>query len=914
MDAQRWQEVKAVVGRALELGASERSAYVAEACGDDSELRREVESLLAAASQDESPLGASALDEALRLIGGADDRRPTQIGPFEVIRELGRGGMGTVFLVRRTEGEVRVPVALKIVRDPLNSSEILARFRHERDLLAGLNHHLIARLFDGGSTEDGTPYFAMEYVDGVPIDRYCDEHHLSVDERLELFGKVCSAVHYAHQNLIVHRDLKPGNILVTPDGTPKLLDFGIARLLGDGPTAANRSRTIQALTPDYASPEQVLGGAVTTASDVYSLTVLLYELLTGRRPLELAGGSISEVVDALRSQEPSRPGKAVRGRPAGGEGQRPANASEVARRRATSQAILERRLEGDLENILLKGLSKAPSERYASAQALAEDLARERAGLPVLARAHTLGYRLVSFARRHKTGVAAGVLVFVTLIGGIAATTWQARRARLAQARAEGRFEDVRALANSLLFELDGAIRDLPGSTAARELVVGKALEYLDDLAAEAGPEEGELQEELADAYERVGDIQGHPDISNLGDLDAALASYGKAASIREALVVRAPTDIDARRAVASLLDRQATVIWWQGDTTRSLAVQRQALGLRRALLAADPDSAELQSEVAESLEDVADLLVWVNEYEAAQAHYAEALALRSRLSEARPADMEARRLMAGTLLDIGNALGWAGDESGAVAHIGRALAILERLLRESPPSAVLRHDLIRTHIKLGENQEALPAVDEALASYRQAVALAEAQVAADPRDRKAARVLSVAYAKVGDVLVTQGETDQGLERYRKALAIQRRLHAEDPPNFEHGRDTANSLKRIGEALLADARPGEARSYLEEALELRRSLAAADPGNVMAVRDVAVARTGIGDTLAALARQAGRREDRTAYWREALEAYRSGLEVWHELEESGQLYGYDAQMPAQTAEQVSACENALGLH
>src|SRR5207302_1601641 len=332
---------------------------------------------------------------------------------------------------------------------------------------------------DGGTTPDGRPYFVMDFIAGTPIDEYCDARRLPVRERLQFFLTVCSAVHYAHQNLVIHRDLKPQNILVTEEGAVKLLDFGIAKLMDpDAPGNDLTLTTLQAMTPEYASPEQLLGGAVTTASDVYSLGVLLYRLLTGHGPYALETRSIDELWDHVRNRPPRRPSTAIRTTDA------PATPESVAESRGTRPDRLGRQLSGDLDNILLMALRKEPERRYGSVEQFAADLRRHINGHPVTARPDTLRYRTSKFIHRHRTSVLAAVLIGVTLVGAIVATSWQAHSANLQRARAERRFQDVRGLANAVLFELHDAIAGLPGSTQARELLVARAGLYLDTLAA----------------------------------------------------------------------------------------------------------------------------------------------------------------------------------------------------------------------------------------------------------------------------------------------------------------------------------------------------------------------------------------------------------------------------------------------
>jgi serine/threonine protein kinase/tetratricopeptide (TPR) repeat protein len=424
VNIERWERLKEVFASALELQEGEREAFLRNACGDDDGLVAEIQALLSA--HDSNPSESIELSvSAVRAAGKWEGRR---IGPYRVIHRIGSGGMGDVYLAARADDAFNRRVAIKLVQTGIDTEQILKRFRHERQILAALDHPNIARLLDGGTTNDGLPYFVMDYVEGTPITTYCDTHKLSIPERIRLFRDVCLAVHYVHQSLVVHRDLKPNNILVTPDGVPKLLDFGIAKLLkpdffGD-PLDATRIE-FRLMTPKYASPEQVRGEAVTSASDVYSLGVILYELLTSRRPYRLKTDSSDEIFQAVCDQEPEKPSTCAL-KLEHSENQRAQTESQstamIAQLRATVPERLRRELGGDLDMIVMKALRKEPQRRYSSAEQLSEDIRRHLEGLPVTAHGDTTRYRAGKFIRRHKAGVAAAGLVIILLIAGLLAT------------------------------------------------------------------------------------------------------------------------------------------------------------------------------------------------------------------------------------------------------------------------------------------------------------------------------------------------------------------------------------------------------------------------------------------------------------------------------------------------------------
>jgi serine/threonine-protein kinase len=408
MEQDRWRQVEEVVQAALDCEPEQRSALLDAACTGDEALRREVESLLAA-SRDSDFTEAPAFQDAIRLLGNKKPLAGRHIGPYRVTRELGQGGMGEVYLAARADEAFEKQVAIKVIQRGLGTESMIQRFRAERQILASLDHPNITRLLDGGITEDGLQYLVMEYIEGEAIDQYCQKRNLGIAERLTLFLQVCAAVHYAHQNLIIHRDIKPSNILVTAEGVPRLLDFGIAKLLN--PTAQTNGATLtgaRLMTLDYASPEQVSGQIITTASDVYSLGVVLYELLTSAKPHRLDGKTPAQVEHAICAEESAHPSEV------GGRG-----------------------LRGDLDNIVLMAMRKEPQRRYASAEQLSDDIKRHLANLPVIARADTRRYRTAKFLRRHKAGVAAAAVLVSTLTAGIVATAWQARVARLEASKAQ---------------------------------------------------------------------------------------------------------------------------------------------------------------------------------------------------------------------------------------------------------------------------------------------------------------------------------------------------------------------------------------------------------------------------------------------------------------------------------------------
>jgi non-specific serine/threonine protein kinase/serine/threonine-protein kinase len=504
-----WSRVKQIFAEAVEGRAADRAAFLAAACGGDDALRREVESLLA--SHEAAEEKAFIQEPPAPELAPEAPPEGQRLGPYRLLGEIGRGGMGTVFRAVRDDDQYRKVVAIKLGQRGLFPSLAL-RLKGERQILAGLDHPGIARLLDGGAMEGGLPYLVMEYVEGVPITDHVQARGLPLRDRLRLFRDVCAAVHHAHQKLVVHRDIKPGNILVTPEGVPKLLDFGIAKLLAsESPVAAPTATAPGPMTPEYASPEQVQGEAITTATDVYSLGVLLCEILSGERPYRFSSREPHAIARVIVTAEPERPSALVA--------------------RGGSMKPRPRQLRGDLDNIVLMALRKEPQRRYASADQLSEDVRRHLEGRPVIARPDTFGYRASKFVGRNRGLVAAAAGLVLALVAGIGATAWETRVARRERARADLRLRDVRAIANSLLFEFNDAIEKLPGSAPARQLLVTRGLEYIDRLARESGGDAA-LERELARGYLRLGDLQRRLGDGSPGNAAGALASYRKSLSL----------------------------------------------------------------------------------------------------------------------------------------------------------------------------------------------------------------------------------------------------------------------------------------------------------------------------------------------------------------------------------------------
>ena len=517
-EPERWSRLESLFTDALAVPMGLRRAWLDAACRGDPELRRDLGSLLDAND------ATGMLDDVMGRLQGAARGEPERfleegqsVGPYRVVRELGRGGMGAVYLAVREQGDFRQRVAVKLVRTGLDSEELRRRFLNERRILARLEHSGIARLVDGGLTDTGVPFFAMEYIEATEVRAYCDAHRLSVAQRVELVCATCDAVQYAHQNLVVHRDLKPGNILVTGQGVVKLLDFGVAKLLAeDGSAAEVATRTGRWMTPEYASPEQVRGDAVTTASDVYALGVVLYELLTGHRPYAQETGDPIELGRLICEEEPKRPSTAVsrtmdRTTPDGTTIS--VTPSEVSSARNTSPERLRRSLFGDLDTIVLKALEKTPDRRYATVGRLAEDLRRHLAGKPGHARRQTLRYRVAKFARRHRVGVGAAALLALALLAGSATTLWQAREAGIQAAMAEEERDRARREADKAeriaglmvdMFRLSDPSEALGETVTARQVLERGAARIETELAAE--PEiQAQMYDEIGRVYHNLG-------------------------------------------------------------------------------------------------------------------------------------------------------------------------------------------------------------------------------------------------------------------------------------------------------------------------------------------------------------------------------------------------------------------------
>jgi serine/threonine protein kinase len=432
MSTEKWQRINDLFQAALEVEPSHRPQFLQNQC-DDPLVVEEVKLLLSAHQE-----AGSFIQTPVSILQDTQEDDDLiapgeRIGVYKIVKEIGRGGMGAVYLASRADDAYEKHVAVKVLKQGIDSAEIVRHFRNERQILADFDHPNIARLLDGGTTHSGVPYFVMEYVEGMPVDLYCNHHRLTITQRLELFQQICAAVSYAHRHLVIHRDIKPSNVLVTTDGVPKLLDFGIAKILHPNNEARSTATGIHLMTPEYASPEQILGRPVTTVSDVYSLGVLLYELVAGRLPYRFTGRSPIEIARTIHDTQPLLPSVIV-DRIDPEEKITPANVSQD---RNVSVDQLKRRLRGDLDNIISMAIRKEPERRYQSVEQFSEDIRRHLVRLPVLARKDTIGYRVTKFAKRNPLAVTAAAIAFVTLLAGAITTSWQAQKARAEQTRAE---------------------------------------------------------------------------------------------------------------------------------------------------------------------------------------------------------------------------------------------------------------------------------------------------------------------------------------------------------------------------------------------------------------------------------------------------------------------------------------------
>lgn len=913
MNPERHAQITSLLDEALKQPPIERAAWLSSACGDDAELQHEVLSLLAALADDPDFIEAPALAgmNELRSASAADDQSlaGTRIGAWRIVQELGHGGMGAVYLAERADEQFRERVALKIVRRGMDTDFVLRRFRHERQILASLHHPNIAQLYDGGTTDDGLPYFVMEYIAGEPINQYCDHHHLATLERLKLFRIVCGAVHYAHQNLVIHRDIKPANILITADGTVKLLDFGIAKILNPdiSQTLEKTATQVRLMTPEYASPEQVRGEPITTATDVYSLGVLLYELLTGHRPYRLTSILPSDMEKVICEQEPTRPSTAI----SRNEERLTADGTstlitpeQVSQARAEPPDRLRRKLAGDLDNIVLMALRKEPQRRYASVEHLSEDIRRHLAGLPVTARPDTSGYRAGKFIRRHKAGVAAAALIALSLVAGLVGTIWQARRAQSAQARAERRFNDVRELANSYLFEFHDEIAKVPGTTAARVIIVQRALKYLDSLAGESS-DDRTLQQELAAAYQKVGDAQGRPGFANIGDKAGALESYQKALSIRQSLATAGLHSSEARRDLAANYDRLGDTLLTMGNSAEALLNYRQAFTLREALHneAAEPESRRL---VATSYQRIAQALALTGKLAEAKESQRQALRLFETLAAERPQDAVVQRDLFITFIKEGDLLAAGGDAEAALRRYRQALPIAMVVADMAENKSSAKREVANAHDKIGNLLARRGDIPGALTRYREALGIREAITGADPNNAEIKRDLSISHEKLGDMAVRVGDRAGALARFRQALAIDTSLSEADPQNAQARQDRASSYERIGDLLKSS---GDLHGALENHLEARRlreEAARQDERNVTVREDLALTYKQLAEVSVALARQGQNQQ-----WRTARDWYERCLAVLTELKARGAVDQEGEAEIARIRGEIAKCAAAL---
>jgi non-specific serine/threonine protein kinase/serine/threonine-protein kinase len=934
MDAARWQQVKQVLASALELEPAERRVYLDQNYARDASLRADVEPLVAEDQRvDDGFLDASELASAAARVLPADEiywvgRR---VGPYKVVEQIGAGGMGEVYRAIRADDHYRKEVALKFVRAGQHSSDIFSRFKIERQILASLDHPNLARLLDGGATEEGMPYLVMELIEGQPITEYCNTRELSVAERLKLFLQVCAAVHYAHQHLIIHRDIKPSNVLVTSDGTPKLLDFGIAKILESEPQLSLPETTLtnfRILTPSYASPEQIKGDPMTTASDVYSLGVVLYELLTEVSPYAPVNGSPHDIAQAVCEREPQKPSAVL---------QRP-------------QTVLRKQLGGDLDNIVLMSLRKEPSRRYASVNDLQEDIRRHLGNIPVRARNDTVWYRAAKFVARHKAGVPAATAVALVLMAGIIVNM---REARIAKRR----FDDVRALANALIFDVHDSVKDLPGSTPARKIIVDRALQYLNVLAQQSAGDVG-LQRELATAYERVGSVQGDYLESNLGDSVGTLASYKKALELRQQINA-ASKDWNDRLALAQGYRLVAHQLWANGDPRGARDPINRAIAVSEAINKEQPNNLKIVQELAFDYEvsgrigypeerlanqkiiedykralavdeialrikaddvhsmhgyamDLSDIanIVEASDPKEALKNYEKSLEINVRLTQL-STDVRYQRTVAIAYGSMASVYDDMGDYLRAVEYNMKDLAIYQELVRADSKNALLQQGLAITYMNTGSSCARAGKIALAMDYSSRGLEIMRPLVSSASKNAFQQGIFAAMLVVRGTVLTAANQPDAAITEIEQGRSI---YEAQFKAGSANQVNVAAADVKLGEAAGKAGHNQKAENYFHQSVTIVDALISTEPADLDALYAAADAYSGLGELSMKSAQQTGLpAERRKSYCADARSWYLKSLNTWRRIEHPNHTSPNSFQVgdPTVVARKLKQAESAL---
>ncbi len=813
----REQKISELYDAVLELNTGERAVFLEAECRDDQFLFAELKELLVefedVQSKDFMSAPAFELEAEYFADEDSDMRIGQTFGHYKILEKIGAGGMGTIYLAERADDEFQKRAAIKIIKRGMDTDAILRRFRQERQILAALEHPNIAHLLDGGTTADGLPYLVMEFIEGVPINVYCDENDLDLGERLQLFRRVCAAVSFAHQKLVVHRDLKPSNILVTKDGAPKLLDFGIAKLLNS--TNVNETQTQhRVLTPAYASPEQIRGEIVSTASDVYSLGLILREILQVQSPK-------SKVESSAEDQKPKT-----------------------------------KNLAGDLQAILQTALREDTARRYGSAEKFSEDIRRYLGGLPISARKDTFGYRTRKFLRRNRIGVTALTIIFLLLIGGIFAIWRQAQIAEREREKAERRAENLRKLSSSFAVELHAAILNLPGSLPARQLLLTRAVEQLDALAAESDGNP-QLQDELAQGYYNLGLM---PNI-NLADGEN---NNRKAIAIYQKLLVDEPENIQYRKQLAKGYTLQANVQKVRGDTTDALLFLQKSVVILESVVADEPLTIEhrrllreingdtstilmLMGRARESLEisrkaqslgeeliksgtvdddfermtyalhfDECKSLTYLGDYKNSLELLQTDLQIVSEQSAMHPNDTRYRYELWAYRRSLALTLERSGEKQAALENLQTALKLIEELWKMSSDDVGYQRNTSFTHLAIGQFFVRQNQAQKALPHFRQSLEMSEKLIAKDPAKGETFEDLARIHSGFGNALVLLGKHEDGLKNLRKSLGFYEKALERDAENASLRRDYAETLAQIADALKKSLNPNERREAKDD--------------------------------------------------------------------------------------------------